>query len=112
MHNVIEVRDLKTAKAINAIAVFVLFIPVLLWHAFVFSTLWRWFIADPFRVVTLSLPHALGLLFVWRFLSARSNRVELKTADEVIERLGWWLADVGLWPLLLLIAGAVVRGLL
>ena len=76
------------------------FIAVL--DGWVFSLLWRWFIVRVFRVPALSIPEAIGIIFLVTWLTHQSKG---KDDRELSERITLMVAE----PFMVLGIGAIVR---
>ena len=65
-------------------------------NAWLFSTLWSWFISTTFNIQQLSYPEALGVVFVYSFLNIKKNTFD-ETADfkkRMLENIGLILSKI------------------
>lgn len=102
--------DLKTARSVSGMAVFLLFVPLLIWRAFVLTILWSWFLTPLVEISPPSIPGAIGVLMVWTIFSSSKPSEPAKTVDDVYIQLFQFAAYGFGLPLISLIIGAVVRG--
>ncbi len=79
---------------------------VMVWSGYVLSLLWGWFLVPTFGFPVLSIPAAIGLALIVRYLTAHKTDVTKdKTKDERIAE--WGVAF--LWPALALLVGWIVK---
>jgi len=80
-------RDDAVEKVVFILIAIALALPLILWRAWVFAVLWRWFVA-PLGFDPVGVAHAIGLLLiVGAFLRRRTKEPEKSARQHVREML-------------------------
>lgn len=103
-----------TADKLTGLGYTLLFVPLLIWNAYVWSVLWEWFIAVPFEIRSMTMPHAIGLFALIMLIRGgqKYTKQPKKTEDDTyIIWITWALSGIFI-PLFALVIGSVVRGMI
>lgn len=86
--------------------VLILFVPSMLWSAYVLSILWGWFMTPIFGLPSLSIAAAIGVRLVISFTTYQySKRDETTTPSEQLDRVIFQLVS----PALVLLIGYIAK---
>lgn len=64
-----------------------LLLPLSLWQAYVFATLWGWFVVTTFDLPALSVPVAFGILLLVSMGQRSTSHLDGKKAGEIINHM-------------------------
>lgn len=89
----------------------IIFVPIglvlgAIWKAYVLSVLWAWFVVSTFGVPVLSIPVAIGVIMIVRFVQGQPKKNE----NDVDEGLSAAFGKAFLTPLAVLGIGWIVKG--
>ena len=92
-------RENGLGKLGCALAALLMIIPSAIWHGWVLSIVWGWFIVPLFGLPSLSIAYAVGLVLVAGMFRGESKTDE---DDDVVYRIAKSLGNAFLGPLLVL----------
>jgi hypothetical protein len=74
-------KSIRTTGA-AALVIVLLFVPLLVWHAFMLSQIWAWFVAPVFHLPALSIAETVGLLVLLGYVRSTGNSGKHEWTDE------------------------------
>lgn len=78
-----------------------------IWSGYVLSLLWQWFITATFEIPSLSMPAAIGLALVVRYLTYQTQPTDKSKTNT--ERTAEWIFTAAFWPAFALVFGFIVK---